>query len=91
MTTEKILSVTALYRERFMIEGTPKQRMDPTKFFETSDQMLAHAHYLIDGVEKFAKDPEKEGKAGRHLGSLQTLLWVAKWYTLEELMQHNRR
>lgn len=64
--------------------------MSQRGFFETPDQMLAHAHYLIDGVEEFAKNPEKEGKTGRHLGSLQTLLWVARWYTLEELRRHNR-
>ena len=90
MTTEKILQVIAIYRLRFAKEGISKQRMDPTKYFETADQMLAHAHYLLDGIEKFAQDPEKKGKTGRHLGSLQTLLWVAKWYTLEELMEHNR-
>jgi len=64
--------------------------MNPTSFFDDTGQMLAHAHFLLDGVEEYARDPEKKGKTGRHLGSLQTLLWVARWYTLEELMQHNR-
>ena len=87
-------------RARFEAEKIPKQRIDPRKFFGWLEifgfivvpkkRLLAHAHYLLDGVEQYARDPEKVGKTGRHLGSLQTLLCTAKWYTLEELMEHNR-
>ncbi|OHA79746.1 MAG: hypothetical protein A2675_04000 [Candidatus Yonathbacteria bacterium RIFCSPHIGHO2_01_FULL_51_10] len=90
MTPEKICSVVALYRARFEKEGIPKQRMDPQKFFSSQQEMLAHAHYLTDTTEEYACDPELFAKANRHLASLQTLLWTAEWYTLADLMNHNR-
>ncbi|MEN9613723.1 MAG: hypothetical protein RLZZ347_30 [Candidatus Parcubacteria bacterium] len=95
MTTAKILSVVALYRARFEKEGIPKIRMNPDTCPRSKDtggkrEMLAHAHYLLDGIAKYAQDPEKVGKTGRHLGSAQMLLWCAGWYTLTELMDHNR-
>lgn len=90
MTKEKILSVVAMYRERFTREGIPKKRASPTCPLVRKAEMLAHAHYLADSVAELASNPEKIGKTNRHLGSLQTLLWIAGWYTLEELMIHNR-
>ena len=90
MTPEKICSVVAMYRTRLEKEEIPKQRMDPQKFFHTKGEMLAHAHYLTDTTEEYARDPETYGKANRHLASLQTLLWTAGWYTLADLMNHNR-
>lgn len=90
MTPEKIQAVVRIYRAQFEKEGVPKTRMDPRSFFASKEEMLAHAHYLLDGIEEYAKDPDKQGKCRRHLGSCQTLLWTAGWYTLEELMNHNR-
>ncbi len=90
MTPEKIKSVCTLYRNRFEAEGIPKKRMPIDKHPQVKEEMLAHAHYLLDGILVFANDPENKGKTGRHLGSMQTLLWVAGWYTLEDLMNHNR-
>jgi len=79
-----------MYQNRFNTEGIPKKRMDTKKFFESKDEMLAHANYLLDGIREFAVRTDKIGKTGRHLGSVQTLLLVAEWYTLEDLMNHNR-
>lgn len=92
MTTEKILQVVKRYRGLLEQSGISKERMDPGKAFAelTSRQLLAHAHYLLDGIEQYARDPEKIGKTGRHLGSVQTLLSVAGIFTLRELMDHNR-
>lgn len=63
-------------------ENIPKKRMPVDQCPRSSHEMLSHAHYLLDGIEQFADNPEKIGKTGRHLGSAQTLLWVAGWYTL---------
>jgi hypothetical protein len=90
MTTEKILEVLAIYDARFKKEKITPRRMDPKKIPRTKIQKLRHACFLIGGIKEYVKDPDKEGKTGRHLGSLQTLLWCAEWYTLEELMNHNR-
>ena len=96
MTTEKILEVVTLYRKRFETEKVHKERMDLFSHFSFSNQevakrkMLEHAYYLLDGVEEFARNPDKIGKTNRHLGSIQTLLLISGWYTLDELMNHNR-
>jgi len=41
-------------------------------------------------VKKYALDPEKQRKTGSHLTAVQMCLSFAGWYTLEELMCHNR-
>jgi len=81
-----------MYEERLQKAGVPKFPMDPKRTFEslTKDEMLAHAHFLCDGVKLFAIDPERQRKAGSHLTSVQLCLSFAGWYTLEELMNHNR-
>ncbi len=89
MEPSKIIAVCEMYRKRFEAEGIPKKRMGEDELFVSKIEMLAHAHFLLDGIEEFAVNPEKVGKTGRHLGSVQTLLWVAGWYTLEDIMNHN--
>jgi len=92
MTPQKIISVIEMYEKRFHAENIPKIRMDPKRTFEslTREERLAHAHFLCDGVKKYALDPEKQRKTGSHLTAVQMCLSFAGWYTLEELMCHNR-
>ncbi len=92
MTTEKILAVVALYRQLFEKKGIPKERINPKRTLGTltSRQALAHAHFLLDGIEVYAKDPERQGKTGRHLASVQMILSHENWFTLEAIMEHNR-
>lgn len=92
MSPEKILSVIETYEERLVTEKVPKIRIDPKRTFSSlsNDEILAHAHYLIDGVKEYARTPNKAGKTGRHFASMQMCLSFAGWYTLEELMNHNR-
>ena len=92
MSPEKILSVVEIYEERLIRENVPKIRIDPKRTFSSlsTDEILAHVHYLIDGVKQYSTIPNKEGKTGRHLGSIQMCLSFAGWYSLEELMNHNK-
>ncbi|MEK7629810.1 MAG: hypothetical protein AAB432_00295 [Patescibacteria group bacterium] len=92
MTAEKVISVIEMYEKQLYEAGIPKIRMDPKKTFASlsKNEILAHAHYLCDGIKKYAKNPEKQGKSGRHLASIQLCLSFAGWYTLEDLMNHNR-
>ena len=92
MTTKKVLEVVSLYRRRFEDEGIPKKRMNIKRSLGslTSADRLAHAHFLLDGIEQYAQQPEQEGKTGRHLASVQMILSFENWYTLEQLMAHNR-
>ncbi len=51
---------------------------------------MTHAHYLYDDIKEFAMDPQKQRKAGSHLTAIQMCLSFAGWYTLQEIMDHNR-
>lgn len=92
MTLEKIISVIEMYEKRLREESVPKIRMDPKRTFHSTSvaERLAHAHFLCDGVKEYAKDPERQRKTGSHLTAVQMCLSFAGWYTLEDLMNHNR-
>ena len=92
MTPEKIVSVIEMYKQRLEAEHIPAKRIDTNRSFKncTTREILSHAHYLCEGVCRYAMDPEKFGKANRHLTAIQMCLGFAGWYTLAELMDHNR-
>ncbi len=92
MTPEKIITIVEKYEKRLCKEEIPKIRIDPKRTFASCnrEEILAHANYLIDGVKEYAVDPEKKRKTGSHLTAIQMCLSFAGWYTLEDLMNHNR-
>lgn len=92
MKPEKIISVITMYEDRLHKAGIPKIRMDPSRMFRslTDSEILAHAHFLVDSAKEFAVDPERQRRAGSHLSSIQMCLGFAGWYTLQELMNHNK-
>lgn len=92
MTPKKIISIIEMYEAQFVTAGVPKIRMDQDKYFRDipADELLAHAHFLCDGAKQCAGSLPKHGKANRHLAAIQMCLGFAGWYTLGELMDHNR-
>ncbi len=92
MTPEKITAIIDVYEERLCAANVPKVRMDPKRMFAslTKEELLAHAHFLCDGVRQYAKDPQKQRKTGSHLTAIQMCLSFAGWHTLEDIMGHNR-
>lgn len=92
MTPSAIVRVIQMYEQRLLEAAVPKKRMDPSRAFSSLsvDEILAHAHYICDGAKEFARDSDKFGKANRHLTVVQMCLGFAGWYTLQELMEHNR-
>jgi hypothetical protein len=92
MTPEKILTIVAIYEKRLLEEKIFKIRIDPKRTFASlsKEEILSHAYYLIDGIKEYIKTPNKEGKACRHLASVQMCLSFAGWYSLEDLINHNR-
>lgn len=92
MTPAKIISVIEKYEARLQATGLLPQRMDPARTFGelTPTELLAHAYFLCEGAKKYAKDPLKQRKAGSHLTAIQMCLGFVGWYTLAELMEHNR-
>lgn len=92
MTPEKIKMVIDTYRADLLMHGVVAKRMNLQDSFGSlsAQHILAHALHLCDTTEEHLGSAESWGKANRHFGSLQTLLSVAGWYTLEQLMEHNR-
>lgn len=92
MTPRKILEVVSMYEKRLVAEGVPKKRISPGLSFGVcnTQELLAHAHYLCDGLKDYAQDPQRQGKANRHLTAIQMCLSFANWYTLAQLMEHIR-
>ena len=92
MKPEKIISVVEMYEKRLKQEGVVKRRMDTKCTFKSLNkkQLLEHAFYLVDGIKIYVKDPAKQRKTGSHLTAIQMCLSFAGWYTLEDLMSHNR-
>ncbi|MDO8742648.1 MAG: hypothetical protein Q7J45_03925 [bacterium] len=89
---EAVVAIIEGYECRLRGAGIPKNKMDPRRTCESLNmfEILAHAHYLCDGVKEFAGNPRKQRKMGSHLAAVQMFLSFAGWYTLQELMDHNR-
>ena len=92
MTPEKIVRLIERYERELQAAGIPQARMDIDRTFGSlsREENLAHAHYLCSGVKRFAQDPNLQRKTGSHLTAVQMCLSNAGWYTLRELMDHNR-
>ncbi len=91
MKPEKVISIVEMYEERFRGVGIPKIRMDPKRTFSdlSKEEILAHAHFLTDGVKKHAR-AGKWRRMGSHLTAIQMCLSFAGWYTLQDIMDHNK-
>ncbi len=57
MDSKKVISVIEMYEEILGRENIPKIRMDPKRTFASlnNEEILAHAHFLIDGAKEYAK------------------------------------
>ncbi len=93
MEPDVIVRVIELYEVRLRKANVPMTRMDPSRTFESLNrkERLAHAHFLCRGAKDYARDPMRQRKAGSHLTAIQMCLSFAGWYTLAELMEHNRQ
>lgn len=91
MEHEHVIRVVERYISRLREAQIPKQRMNPDRTFGSlsREEVLAHAHYLCANIKS---DPSAMHltKAMRHLAAAQMCLSFANWYTLSELMEHNR-
>lgn len=92
MDQVKIMSVVRDYKALFVEKGVSIQRIETScKFSEVSeDAVLAHAHHLVENIINFIDDKRDSGKIHRHFAALQMCLSFAGWYSLDDLMNHNR-
>ncbi len=103
MTVKKIRSVVTNLSAELTRQHIPEKRMPANKHFSKNvvrakREMLAHAHWLLEvSLPELLSDTKRlrsrsgHGKIGRHLASVQVLLWTADMYTLSDLMNQNRK
>ncbi len=91
MKREKIYAVIEQYGERLRAEHVIPKRIPTNQTFKdcSVDEVLSHAHYLVVVFRTFDAK-EQYGKLNRHLAAIQMLLSFAGWYTLRDIMEHNR-
>lgn len=92
MTRAHMIRMVETYIARLKAENVPKRRMDTARTFGSlsRDEILAHAHHLCARIVSSDPAPKHMAKTMRHLAAAQMCLSFANWYTLDELMQHNR-
>lgn len=92
MKREHIIRVVESYIARLKEAQIPKQRMNPDRTFGSlsTEEVLAHAHYLCVRIKSSDPAVKHQAKTMRHLAAAQMCLSFANWYTLSELMGHNR-
>lgn len=91
MTPEKVISVVEMYEKKLREAGVPKIRINPKRTFASlnKEELLAHAHFLTGGAKEYA-ERGKLRKMGSHLTAIQMCLSFVDWYTLEDIMNHNK-
>ena len=94
MEDQKVLEVIKQYRQYFQRERISNKKYPNGEhicFFD-ADDVLAHCHSMLSGVEEFISlgDKEKRDRALIRLGFIQCGLWATGHYTVEDLKNHNR-
>ena len=84
MTRDKCLEVLDLY-EKFLCSVWTRQQKDRDTVQHLL-LMIPNMRTMLDHVPKLAS----EAKFMRWLGFIQGVLWQRRWFTLEELKEHNR-
>ena len=90
METEHIKKVVLMYKKRLELRNIQPQRMNIKMTPPLESEVLPHAHYLVNSVLHYLKHDDKYGKINRHLSSIQNCLLFAGWYTISDLMKHNK-
>lgn len=89
MTPEKVREVIAIYRAKFEQSGIEKIDYRHCEILNSSEHGLAHCHGMLDRMETFITEGRMD-KVYRWLGFIQGVLWMKGFYTLTDLMNHNR-
>ena len=89
MDGPKILEVVGIYSELFKSKGIESVDYPHGLILDSPGSMIAHCAGMLDKIKDFVKEGRIE-KAFRWLGFIQGCLWVIGYYSLEDLMNHNR-
>lgn len=89
MSPEKLREVIAMYRKAFTDQGIGKIDYPHDELLDFEKHALEHCHGMLDQMETFI-DEGRIDKAFRWLGFMQGVFWSHGYYTLAQLMDHNR-
>lgn len=89
MSPERIRHVVSLYRTMFIANGVKKKDFPFDKRLSMHDFGPEHCHGMLAQMELFITEGKMD-KVNCWLGFIQDVLWSQGFYTLEELMKHNR-
>ena len=92
MTPQKIRETADKYRKQLEALGVRPRRMPIRKYARdvSLDRRLAHALYLLVGIEELSRIRSKARKIHRHLSFAEALLWDQNFFTIEEFMNQHR-
>ena len=99
MTKEKVLEAIKGYRSRLHSKGLDSCDLPHDRYMneeyglfmgsEVTMLGLSHCLGMLDQMERFVVE-DRMDKVFRWLGFVQGCLWMAGYYTLDELKNHNR-
>lgn len=90
MKKEKVQQVIDIYRNKFEELGVGKVDYPHEELLDSQEHGAEHCHGMLDKIEGFLKQ-DRMDKVFRWLGFVQCLLWSQRIYTLDDLMNHNRK
>jgi len=90
MTPEKVREVIAAYRAAFEERGIDRFDYPHDEVLYPTSYGLRHCHGMLDKMDVFITENRMD-KVYRWLGFIQGVLWSQGFYTLEDLMNHNRK
>ncbi len=88
---EATLQTKALLTKRTHKSDQRSERM-PDDFYRRPSygEAIHHAFWMLDQLEEFVFDPNKQGKANRWLGFIQGIMFVVKVASIPELKNINK-
>lgn len=89
MNRERLINVLAIYEHKFELLKVLPERRPNGDINQPHEERLSHVAWMVEEAKKLANQGKIE-KANRWLGFIQGFLWAKKFFTIEELKDHNR-
>lgn len=89
MNRDRLLTVLAIYEQKFGLLKVTPERADGSIIDQPHDVRLGHIAWMVAETKKFTQERRLE-KANRWLGFIQGFLWAKMFYSVDELRSHNR-
>ena len=90
MTNEKIAEAAAACKDILIGEKVAPKQFPSDHWPELDEEILAHAHFMLDEIINVLLPANRRDKAFRWLGFVQGILWSVGLVTIDELKNQNR-